>query len=223
MTDLAPTPRTTLGRRPNRGIYDRDTVYSILDEALICHVGFAVEGQPFVLPTIHTRIEDRLYFHGSVGSRMLKALRRGTPVCVTVTLLDALVLARSAFHHSMNYRSVVVLGTAQEVVDTAEKQRVFTALVNHVVPGRATEVRTPNEQELKATAVLCLPITEASAKARTGPPIDDEEDYSLSCWAGLLPLELRPQTPVPDARLAPGTPIPTGVATYERPRRREPV
>jgi nitroimidazol reductase NimA-like FMN-containing flavoprotein (pyridoxamine 5'-phosphate oxidase superfamily) len=223
LTDLAPTPRTTLNRRPNRGSYDRDTVYAILDEALICHVGFVMDGQPFVLPTIHTRVDDCLYFHGSVGSRMLKVLRSGAPVCVTVTLLDELVLARSAFHHSMNYRSVVVLGTAREVVDKAEKQRVFAALVDHVVPGRASEVRSPDEQELKATAVLGLQIAEASAKIRTGPPIDAEEDYALPCWAGVLPLHLVPQAPVPDPRLAPGTPVPPGVAAYQRPRRRNPT
>jgi nitroimidazol reductase NimA-like FMN-containing flavoprotein (pyridoxamine 5'-phosphate oxidase superfamily) len=193
-------------------------INAIVDEALICHVGFSVDGQPYVIPTAHVRIEDRLYIHGSVGSRMLKNMKAGVPVCVTVTLLDGLVLARSAFHHSMNYRSAVILGVAREVTDEQEKRSVFDALVNHVVPGRSADVRAADAQELKATSVLCLVIEEASAKVRRGPPIDAEEDYALDCWAGVLPMQLVPGHPVDDPRLEFGTPVPAGVAAYRRQR-----
>lgn len=218
MSTIAPTQRTKLVRRPDRGTYDRPVVNAILDEALICHVGFAVDGQPFVLPTTHARVDDPLYIHGSVGARMLRTLRRSAPICVTVTLIDGLVLARSAFHHSMNYRSVVILGTAREVEDEAEKCSAFNALVDHVIAGRSTQTRQASPQELKATAVLCLPIEEASAKIRTGPPLDDESDYALPYWAGVLPLQLQAQSPVTDPRLAPGVPIPPGLADYRRSR-----
>jgi nitroimidazol reductase NimA-like FMN-containing flavoprotein (pyridoxamine 5'-phosphate oxidase superfamily) len=213
---IAPTQRTTLIRRPDRGAYDRPIVNAILDEALICHVGFAVDGQPFVLPTTHARVGDRLYIHGSVGGRMLRTLRRGAPVCVTVTLIDGLVLARSAFHHSMNYRSVVILGSAREVEDEAEKRRAFNALVEHVLAGRSAETRAATPQELKATSVLCLPIEEASAKVRTGPPLDDEGDYALPHWAGVLPLRLEAQPPLADPLLAPGIPVPAALTGYRR-------
>lgn len=213
---LEPTSRTRLSRKPDRGSYDRATVYAILDEALICHIGFAVAGQPYVLPTTHARIDDKLYVHGSVANRMLKTLRGGAPVCVTATLIDGLVLARSAFHTSMNYRSVVILGTASEVTDLEHKRSAFKALVEHVMPGRSAHIRAPSEQEIKATSVLCLPITEASAKARTGGPVEAEEDYALPCWAGVVPLTLQAQAPVPDARLAPGTALPREVALYTR-------
>jgi len=213
---MEPTSRTRLIRKPDRGSHDRDTVYAILDEGLICHLGFAVGGQPYVLPTTHARIEDRLYVHGSVASRMLKTLKGGTPVCITVTLIDGLVLARSAFHMSMNYRSVVVLGTATEVSDHDHKRRAFKALVEHVLPGRSADIRAPSEQEIKATSVLCLPITEASAKARTGGPVEAEEDYALPCWAGVVPLALQARAPVPDARLPADTPLPREVAFYTR-------
>jgi nitroimidazol reductase NimA-like FMN-containing flavoprotein (pyridoxamine 5'-phosphate oxidase superfamily) len=215
---MNPTARTRLTRHPERGSHDLDTVFAILDEALICHIGFHHDDQPYVLPTTHARIGDRLYVHGSIASRMLKTLRRGVPVCVTVTIIDGLVLARSAFHHSMNYRSAVILGTATEVADPAQKRRAFTALVEHVVPGRIAHVRAPSEQELKATSVLCLPITEASAKVRSGPPIDREEDYALPCWAGVVPLALQAQTPIPDARLASNAALPAEVVAYARPR-----
>jgi nitroimidazol reductase NimA-like FMN-containing flavoprotein (pyridoxamine 5'-phosphate oxidase superfamily) len=202
------SPRTTVRRLPTRGAYDRATIEAILDEALICHVGFIVEGQPMVIPTIHARVDDALYVHGSVASRMLRSLEQGVPACVTVTLLDGLVLARSAFHHSMNYRSVVVLGTATAVVDREEKRRVLDALVEHVMKGRSADARPPSEAELNATMVLRLPITEASAKIRTGPPLDDEEDYALPVWAGVLPLELKPLEPVADPRLRAGIELP---------------
>jgi nitroimidazol reductase NimA-like FMN-containing flavoprotein (pyridoxamine 5'-phosphate oxidase superfamily) len=212
------TPRTTVARQRDRGRYEREMINAIVDEALICHVGFSVDGQPYVIPTAHVRIEDRLYIHGSVGSRMLKNMKAGVPVCVTVTLLDGLVLARSAFHHSMNYRSAVILGVAREVTDEQEKRSVFDALVNHVVPGRSADVRAADAQELKATSVLCLVIEEASAKVRRGPPIDAEEDYALDCWAGVLPMQLVPGHPVDDPRLEFGTPVPAGVAAYRRQR-----
>jgi len=214
---LTPTERTAIQRLPKRGVYDRVVLHEILDEALWCHVGFVSGGQPYVIPTIHARVGDRLYVHGSAASRMLRTLGRGVPVCVTVSLLDGLVLARSAFHHSMNYRSVVVLGTAAEVTEREEKTRALEAIVEHVVPGRSAEVRGPNELELKATTVLRLPIEEASAKVRTGPPIDDEEDYALPCWAGVLPLRLTPRKPEADPRLPAGVPVPAYVAAYRRP------
>jgi len=217
MSHFTPTERTTLHRRPTRGSYDRATVEAILDEGFYCHAGFVVDGQPYVIPTIHARIEDRLYIHGSSASRMLRTLKEGVPMCVTVTILDGLVLARSAFHHSMNYRSVVVLGTAREVADPAEKYAALKAVVEHVAPNRWGDVRWPNEQELKATSVLRLPLEEASAKIRTGPPIDDEEDYQLPCWAGEIPLRLLPQTPVPDPRLPPEINIPAYARAYRRP------
>ena len=219
MSDLQPTSRTTLRRLPDRGRFDRPTVYAILDEALNCHVGFAADGQPFVIPTIHARVEDHLYVHGSAASRMLKTLKGGVPVCLTVTLLDGLVLARSAFHHSMNYRSVMVLGDAQAVTDETEKWDALEAIVEHVAPGRWAEVREPSAKEMAGTLVLRLPIEEASAKVRTGPPIDDEEDYALECWAGVLPMRLVPGTPVPDPRLPEGRPVAPSVAAYARPIR----
>jgi nitroimidazol reductase NimA-like FMN-containing flavoprotein (pyridoxamine 5'-phosphate oxidase superfamily) len=221
MSQFTPTKRTTLHRRPTRGSYDRATVEAILDEGLYCHVGFVVEGQPYVIPTIHARVEDQLYVHGSSASRMLRTLKKGAPMCVTVTILDGLVLARSAFHSSMNYRSVVVLGTAREVTDPIEKPEALKAIVEHVQPQRWRDIRSPTEQELKATSVLRLPLEEVSAKIRTGPPLDDEEDYQLPCWAGEIPLHLTPQTPVPDPRLLPGTHMPSYVRAHQRPSSRD--
>ena len=218
MADLDPTPRTTLRRLPARGHFDRATVNAILDEALVCHVGFVSDGQPFVIPTIHARAGDQVFVHGSAASRMLKTLQGGVPVCLTVTLVDGLVLARSAFHHSMNYRSVVVLGDAQPVTDDGEKWDALHAIVEHVAPGRWREVREPSVKELAGTLVLRLPIEEASAKVRTGPPLDDEEDYALECWAGVLPLRLTPGTPVPDPRMPAGRALPPSVTGYARPR-----
>lgn len=217
MSQFTPTTRTTLHRRPNRASYDREVVAAILDEGLYCHVGFTVDQQPYVIPTIHARVEDQLYIHGSGASRMLQNLKQGVPMCVTVTILDGLVLARSAFHHSMNYRSVIVLGSAQDVTEPQEKYDALKAIVEHVAPRRWDDVRWPTEQELKATSVLRLPLEEVSAKIRTGPPIDDEEDYQLPCWAGELPLRLTPQVSVPDPRLSPGTPLPTYIREYRRP------
>ena len=206
METYSPTERTQVKRLPKRGVYDRSQVHAILDEGMICHVGFVADGQPYVIPTGYARAGDRLYIHGSAASRMLRALGEGAPVCVTVTLVDGLVLARSAFHHSMNYRSVVVLGQARVVSDPEEKMAALSQFTNHIVPGRWDEVRPPNEQELKSTTVLALPLDEVSAKVRTGPPIDDEEDYALPVWAGVVPIRPEIGEPAPDARLLPGVP-----------------
>ena len=212
---LPPSPRTEVKRLPARSRYDSDVAHRILDEALICHVGFVVDGQPVVIPTIHARQGDRLYLHGSPASRMLRTLKREVDVCVTVTLVDGLVLARSAFHHSMNYRSVVVFGRACEVTGP-EKMAAFRALVDHVVPGRWNDVRAPNELEVRSTLVLALALAEASAKVRTGPPLDDEVDYALPVWAGELPLRTLPGTPVGDPRLAPNTVVPEHVTGWRQ-------
>src|SRR5271170_323983 len=185
-----PTPRTRIVREPQRAVYDRDAVNQILDEAFLCHVGFAVDAQPYVIPTSYGRNGDTLYIHGSAASRMLRNLDQGVPVCITVTLLDGLVLARSAFNPSMNYRSVVILGTARLVADPAEKLAALRALSEHIIPGRWDDARQPNDKELKQTSVLRLPISEFSAKVRVGPPIDDEEDYAFPTWAGVIPLEI---------------------------------
>lgn len=210
------TARTRVVREPQRGVYDRETAYAILDEGFICHVGFVTDGQPFVIPTGYGRVDDNLYIHGSAASRMLRNLDRGVAVCVTVTLLDGLVLARSIFNHSMNYRSVVVLGTAVAVTDSVEKLEALHRLSEHIVPGRWKEVRAPNEQELKATLVLRLPIAEFSSKVRQGPPIDDEEDYSFPTWAGVLPLDVVAGAPVDDSRLLAGQTVPSYVRGYSR-------
>jgi nitroimidazol reductase NimA-like FMN-containing flavoprotein (pyridoxamine 5'-phosphate oxidase superfamily) len=191
-------------------------VYRILDEGFICHVGFAAEGQPFVIPTGYARAGDQLYIHGSQASRMLRSLKSGINACVTVTLLDGLVLARSAFHHSMNYRSVVVFGKATPVDDTAEKLAALRAFSEQVIPGRWDDVRLPTEAELKATTVLSLPLQEVSAKVRTGPPLDDEEDYELAVWAGVVPLRLTALEPIPDPRLKVDAVLPGYAAAYNR-------
>jgi len=211
------TPRSTVRRLPGRGSYDRGVLNAILDEGLVCHVGFVVGGQPYVIPTTYGRRGAQLYLHGSAASRMLKAMRGGIPVCVTVTHLDGLVLARSAFHHSMNYRSAVVLGIAQEVVDPEERWAALRAIVDHVVPGRWDEVRPPSESELRATLVLRLAIDEASAKIRTGPPVDDDADYALTFWAGELPMRTTVLPPIADPLLASGIRVPTHVTGYRRP------
>jgi uncharacterized protein len=189
-SNSTPTPRTRVVREPQRAIYDRDTVNQILDEAFLCHVGFVAEAQPYVIPTSYGRNGDMLYIHGSVASRMLRNLDQGVPVCITVTLLDGLVVARSVFNHSMNYRSVVILGTATLVDDPAEKLAALRALSEHIIPGRWNDARQPNEKELKQTSVLRLPINEFSAKVRVGPAVDDEEDYAFPTWAGVIPLEM---------------------------------
>lgn len=209
MEEFTPTQRTAIKRLPKRGVYDREIIYQILDEGLVCHVGFVVDSQPYVIPTAYGRVDDKLYIHGSPASRMLRTLQEGIPVCVSVTLLDGLVLARSAFHHSMNYRSVVIFGTASIVSQPEEKLEALHAFTEHIVPGRWEDVRQPNRNELAGTLVLSLPIVEASAKVRTGPPVDDEADYSLPVWAGEIPLRFVAGTPIDDPRLHAGiTPSP---------------
>jgi nitroimidazol reductase NimA-like FMN-containing flavoprotein (pyridoxamine 5'-phosphate oxidase superfamily) len=214
MSRFQPTQRTQVKRLPDRGAYDSETVFKILDEGLICHVGFSVDGQPYVIPTGFARVEDTLYIHGSAASRMLRTLAEGVQVCVTVTLLDGLVLARSAFHHSMNYRSVVMLGRATLVSDAAEKIKALEAFTEHIVRGRWNDVRLPTESELKATTVLALPLAEVSAKIRTGPPKDDAEDYDLPIWAGVVPLTITSAAPIADPRLKAGLEPPAYAKKY---------
>jgi len=216
MSSFTPTERTQVKRLPKRGMYDRETVFKILDEAFVCHVGFVVDGQPYVIPTNFGRVGETLYLHGSAASRMLRTLSEGIPVCVTVSLIDGLVLARSAFHHSVNYRSVVILGTARLVEDPAEKMEALRLFTEHIMKGRWEQIRWPTEQELKGTTVLALPIEEVSAKVRTGDPKDDEEDYELPIWAGVLPLPVVPAAPIPDTRLKAGIAVPENVAKYAR-------
>jgi nitroimidazol reductase NimA-like FMN-containing flavoprotein (pyridoxamine 5'-phosphate oxidase superfamily) len=214
-----PTERTRVVREPHRGVYDRDAAYQILDEGFICHVGFVLDGQPFVIPTGYGRDGDNLYIHGSAASRMLRNLDKGVPVCVTVTLLDGIVLARSIFNHSMNYRSVVVLGTAVLVGNAEEKLAALRTISEHIVPGRWPESRQPYEKEIKATSVMRLPITEFSAKVRQGPPIDDEEDYTFPTWAGVIPLRMEAGDPIDDARLVAGQTVPEYATRYSRKNR----
>jgi len=213
METYTPTERTQVKRLPKRAVYDQAQVHAILDEGIICHVGFVVDGQPYVIPTGYARCGEQLYIHGSAASRMLRELGQGAPLCVTVTLVDGLVLARSAFHHSINYRSVVILGSATPC-EGEEKLRGLKVVSDHIIPGRWAEVRPPNAIELRATSLLKVEITEASAKIRQGPPIDDEEDYALGCWAGELPLRLAPQEPVSEPRLATGIAVPDYVRAF---------
>ena len=210
------TERTTLKRLPKRGVYDRQLVYGILDEGFICHVGFAVEGQPFVIPTGYARVDEQLFIHGSQVSRMLRTLSSGIDVCVAVTLVDGLVLARSAFHHSINYRSVVIFGRATIVDDREAKLAALFAFSEQVIPGRWNDVREPTEQELRATTVLSLPLVEVSAKVRTGPPIDDDDDYALNVWAGVLPLKIEAGAPINDPRLPETITPPSYTLKYSR-------
>ena len=214
------TPRTRLKRLPKRGAHDFATIAAILDEGFFCHVGFVADGQPYVIPTGYGRKGRTLYIHGSFASRMLNELATGIPMCLTVTLVDGLVLARSGFHSSVNYRSVVVLGTAK-VVEGEEKGAALEIISEQILPGRWADIRWPNRKELKATTVLKLRINEASAKIRTGPPKDDEEDYALKCWAGILPLKLTPGEPLADPRLPHDIPVPAYARTFPRPRRRK--
>jgi uncharacterized protein len=210
------TERTRVRRLPERALYDRATVHAILDEGFICHVGFVVDGQPYVIPTGYARVGETLYLHGSTGSRL--GLRADMDVCVTVTLLDGLVLARSAFHHSMNYRSVMAIGRTRPVRDPQEKEAVLRSLVEHIVPGRSDAIRGGHRRELAATAVLALDLDEVSAKVRTGPPKDDDPDYDLPIWAGVIPLALTAGDPEPDPRLDPSVPLPAHVRSWSRPR-----
>ena len=212
---ITPTDRTRVRRLPERASYDRDLAYSILDEALVCHVGVATERGPVVIPTTYARMGDHLVIHGSPASRLLRTTRDGLDVCVTVTLLDGLVLARSAFHHSMNYRSVVVFGRAEAITDPDAKRAALDVLVEHIVPGRAGDARGPNDKELTGTLVLSLPLDELSVKVRSGGPKDDAEDHELAVWAGVLPLTPVPGTPVADDGVT--APVPAYVTRYRRP------
>lgn len=216
MENFSKTERTRIRRLPKRGAYERDVVYAILDEGFICYVGFVVEGQPFVIPTGYGRANDELLIHGSAASRMLRTLRGGVDVCVTVTLVDGLVLARSAFHHSINYRSVLIFGRAEVIEESARKMEALRVLSEHIVPGRWQEVREPNETELAQTLVLSLPLEEASAKIRIGPPLDDEEDYAMRVWAGVVPLTMVAGEPLADPRLQPGIEAPSCARDYRR-------
>lgn len=216
MPDLH-TERTTVRREPHRGAYDRATIYSILDSAFVCHMGFVHDGHPFVIPTSYWRIDDDLYVHGSSASRMLRNLGAGVEVCVTVTLIDGLVLARSAFNHSVNYRSVVVLGKGTLLATDEEKISALHTFTERLTPGRWNEIRRPNERELKATSVLKVPLKEASAKVRQGPPEDDAEDYAVPCWAGVIPFETVYQTPQPDPKLREAIATPEYATHYRGP------
>jgi nitroimidazol reductase NimA-like FMN-containing flavoprotein (pyridoxamine 5'-phosphate oxidase superfamily) len=214
----APSERATVKRKPQRAAYDRATVDRVLDEGLICHVGFTAEGQTFVVPMLHVRVGDKVYLHGSPASRALQALAEGAEACLTVTLIDGLVLARSALHHSMNYRSVMLFGRASVVADPAEKTMALRAVTEHLIPGRWADVRGPTDRELRQTQVLSIPIQEASAKIRTGPPLDDEADHELPVWAGVVPLRLAAGSPVGDPRLGPGAQPPGYASDYQGPR-----
>ncbi|HQU85201.1 MAG TPA: pyridoxamine 5'-phosphate oxidase family protein [Pyrinomonadaceae bacterium] len=218
MKEIKQTQRTKLKRLPKRGSFDREIVYKILDEAFICHIGFSVDGQTFVIPTAYGRKGDTLYVHGSAASRMMREMSKGIDVCVTVTLVDGLVLARSAFHHSINYRSVVIFGKAEIVESEAEKNDALFAFTEHLIPNRWAEIREPNSKELKGTTVLKLEITEASAKMRTGNPIDDAEDMNLDCWAGVIPLKLISEKPIDDDLLKKNIEMSDSVKNYRKQR-----
>jgi nitroimidazol reductase NimA-like FMN-containing flavoprotein (pyridoxamine 5'-phosphate oxidase superfamily) len=221
MSQSPPSERARVKRLSERGAYDKTTVYSILDEGLVCHVGICVEGHPFVLPMTYARVGDRLVMHGSGGSRLMRALKAGADVCVAVTHLDGLVLARSAYHHSMNYRSVMVFGRANVIEDQDAKLDAFREFFEHVVPGRWDDVREPAPEELDQTVLIGLALEEVSAKVRSGPPEDEAEDHELRAWAGLLPFELSPKDPVNDPTLAEGIPAPEYLTSYSRRRVRE--
>lgn len=214
MPSSAPTTRTRVVREPQRAVYDREIISAILNEGLVCHVGFVVDGQPYVIPTSYGRVGNNLYIHGSAASRMLMQLAASIPICVTVTLIDGLVIARSVFNHSMNYRSVVVLGTAELIEQPDEKLAALRSLSERLVPGRWEQSRQPNEQELKATSILRLPLTECSAKIRCGFPEDNPEDHALDVWAGVIPLNLVPAQPIPDPQLRPGIAAPDNVTNW---------
>jgi len=220
MGSFVPTPRTTVRRLAKRAMYDREVVYAILDEAFICHVGFISGESPVVLPTAYGRDGDQLYLHGSAANHMLRIAAAGAELCIAVTLVDGLVMARSAFHHSINYRSVVIFGKGQVITEPADKTEALRCISEHVTPGRWAEVRPPTENELKVTAVIAVPLDEVSAKVRTGGPVDDEEDYRLPVWAGVLPLALCPLATVDDGRVPDGIAVAKSVAGWQRRRSR---
>jgi len=213
---LAPTERTRIVREPQRAVYDRAEIYKILDEGFVCHVGFTLDSQTYVIPTMYARVDDAVYFHGSAASRMLRNLANGVSVCITVTLVDGLVLARSVFNHSMDYRSVVALGTATLVDELSEKLKALHAFTEKILPDRWNDARQPNEKELKATSILKLPLTEISAKVRIGPVEDDADDYALRVWAGIVPLRLLADAPIRDERCDASIPVPAYATNFRR-------
>lgn len=218
MSRFTPTERTTVRRKPDRGTFDRETIYNILDQAFVCHVGFVVEGTPFVVPTNYVRVGDKLFLHGSTASRLMKTLGSGAPFCLSVTLLDGIVFSPTATGHSVNYRSVVVMGKAEPIEDPAAKLAAMRDFVEYVLRGRWTTVRPPSEQELKGTMVLAVPLVEASAKVRTGFAVDDNKEYESSAWTGVLPFKWTPGEPVRDPRGDASTPVPTNIQNYSRPQ-----
>jgi len=218
MSNFTPTERTKVRRKPDRGSYDRELIYRILDEAFVCHVGFIVDGQPFVVPTNYVRVGDKLFLHGSIASRLMKTLASGAPFCLSVTLLDGIVLSPTATGHSVNYRSVVVMGKAEPVEGEAAKLAAMRDFVEYVIRGRWAAVRPPSKQELQGTMVLSVPLVEASAKVRTGFAVDNGEEYSSTAWTGVIPMKWTAQTPVPDPRGNPANPIPPNVMNYSRPQ-----
>jgi nitroimidazol reductase NimA-like FMN-containing flavoprotein (pyridoxamine 5'-phosphate oxidase superfamily) len=216
MPDFPVTDLNKVQRLPKRGHYDKDVIYPIIDEALICHVGFVQDNQPFVIPTIHARLNDSLILHGAIANRMLKHIQAGNPICVTITLIDGLVIARSVFHSSMNYRSVVLFGKGRKIESDVEKLQALEAITEHIARGRWQDARLPTKKELDGTTVITMPIESASAKVRTGPPIDDEEDYQLPIWAGVVPLEQVAQAPIFDPKLSNGIDVPEYLLNYKR-------
>jgi uncharacterized protein len=218
MSEFNATDRTKVKRHPERGTYDRETIYRILDEAFVCHLGFIADGVPFVVPTNYVRVGDKLFLHGSTVSRLMRALSSGAPFCLTVTLLDGIVLSPTATGHSVNYRSVVVMGKAEQIFDPQEKLAAMRDFVEYVIRGRWAEVRPPSEQELKATMVLSVPLVEASAKVRTGFAIDKGDEYAEAGWTGVIPFKWTAQTPMPDPRGNVALPIPANLLNYSRPQ-----
>jgi len=217
MEELKPTPRTIVNRMRKRGTYDREVIHAILDRSLVCHVGVVVDGAPRVLPTLHARIDDSVFIHGAASNRMIRTAAEGVEVCLTATLIDGLVMARSAFHHSVDYRSVVIFGTATEVTDPHRKLVAMRALVEHIGPGQWDRIRQPSPKELAATSILELPITEASAKVRADGVVDDEDDYALPIWAGVIPIRTSALLPVVDPRLSAGIRMPGNILEYRLP------
>jgi len=218
MTNFTPTEKTKIRRKPDRGSYDRELIYSILDEAFVCHVAFIADALPFVVPTNYVRVGDRLFLHGSIASRLMKTLASGAPFCLSVTLLDGIVFAPTAVGHSVNYRSVVVMGKAEPIEGEAAKLAAMRDFVEYVIRGRWASVRPPSEQELKGTMVLSVPLVEASAKVRTGFAVDDDEDYASPAWTGVLPMKWTALAPIPDPRGNPAIPVPKNILHYSRPQ-----
>lgn len=216
MKEFPTTPLNKVQRLSKRGQYDEETIYAIIDEALICHVGFSIDGQPFVMPTIHARKDSTIYFHGAIANRMLKHIQEENSVCISCTLVDGIVFARSVFHHSMNYRSAIVFGKGRIVDSVEEKDVAFKAITDHVAKGRWEETRVPSPKEINATLVIAVEIESASAKVRTGPANDDEEDYSLPVWAGVLPIRQIPLAPESDSRLDDAIKVPEYIKNYKR-------